>query len=109
MAPGGGHPISSYADLDTMSVHRTIITAAHIILAGPYELHRRAAQTLRNHRGFARHMRIDHCAPAETTAGIFSVKSNLFRLQSENLSNRHLVHRLKLRRHPSLCLVAFKA
>ena len=80
MAPGSGHSIRPDADLDAMSVHRTIVAAAHIILTRPDQLNRRAAQTPGNHRRFALHMRVDHCAPAETAASIFGVKSDLFRL-----------------------------
>ena len=54
-------------------------------------------------------MRIDHCPPAETATRIFSVKHDLIRFQAEDFGNRHLVHRLKLRGHPRLSLVAFKS
>ena len=79
MAPRCRHSIRPDADLDAMRVHRTIVTAAHIILTRPNELNRRATQTLRNHSRFALDVRVDYGAPAKTAAGKFSVESNLFR------------------------------
>ena len=109
MAPRGRQAIRTDADLDAMRVHWAIIASAHIILARPDKLDRRAPQTLRNHRRFALHMRIDYGPPAKTAAGKFSMKGNLVRFQSKDLGDSHLVHRLKLRRDPGLRAIAVKA
>src|SRR5437016_2333808 len=79
MTPGGRHAIRADANLDPMRVHRTIVATAHIILTRPDELYWSVAETFRDYRRFARHMRINYGAPAETAARIFSVESYLFR------------------------------
>src|SRR5205807_1576444 len=89
MAPRRRHAVRPDSDLDAMRVHRTIVTAAHIIFARPNELDRCAPQTLRYHRRLALHMRIDHCSPAKTAAGKFSMKSDLFWFQSQYLGDGH--------------------
>src|SRR5437870_13904707 len=46
VTPSRGHAIRADADLNAMGMHRTIVTATHIILARPDEFYWRAAQTL---------------------------------------------------------------
>src|SRR5439155_4264650 len=78
VSPGCRQAIRPDADLNAMRVHRTIVTAPHIILTRPNELNRGATQTFRNHSRFALDVRVDYGAPAKTAAGKFSVESNLF-------------------------------
>src|SRR5436190_9610824 len=98
--------IATDADFHSMRVHRAIIAAAHIIFARPNQLYRRTAKSLRDDGGFARHMTVNHSAAAEATTGEFSMKGNLLRLETEHFAHRHLIHRLKLGRHPGLRTIA---
>ncbi|SRR5260370_26508537 len=79
VAPCGRYAVRPDSDLDAMRVHGAIVAAAHIILASPNELDRRAAQPFGDHRRFALHVRIDHSAATKTTPGKFGVESDLFR------------------------------
>src|SRR2546421_727454 len=56
MAPCRRHTVWPDSDLDTMRVHRTVVTAAHIIFTRPNKLNRRAAQPLRDLSRFPRDM-----------------------------------------------------
>ena len=91
-----------------MRVHRTIVTAAHVVFTCPNKFDGRAAQALRNDGCLTLHVRIDHCASAKTTAGKFSMKSHLFGFQAQLLGDGHLIQCLKLRRDPGLRRVAIK-
>src|SRR5438309_313918 len=53
VTPCRRHLIASNANLDTMHMHRAIVTAADVIFARPDQFDRRAAKTLCNHRGFS--------------------------------------------------------
>src|SRR6185369_3260591 len=108
MTPGDWHSVAPNTNLNTMHVHWPVITAAHIIFAAPDQFDWCATKTFGDQRRFARYVRIGRRAASKTAAGKLSMKRNFVRLETEHLGNHHLVHRLKLRRHPRFRLVAFE-
>src|SRR5215831_18835938 len=96
MAPRCRQAIAPDTNLDSMRVHRPIVTAAHIIFTSPDQLNGRTPKSFGDGCCLARHMRIDHCPTAKTAAGEFSVKGYLLRFETEHLADSRLIHCLKL-------------
>src|SRR5215210_1324798 len=107
MTPGSRHPVATNTDLNPVHMHRTIIAPAHIVFAAPDQFDWRTANTFCNRGRFTWHMRISRRTPPKTATGKLGMESNVFGLETEHLSDRNLVHRLKLRRNPRFRLVTF--
>src|SRR5215216_4136803 len=107
MTPGERHSVTPNTDLNTMHVHRPVITTAYVVFAAPDQFDWRSTKTLRDPRRFARYVRIGRCTASKTAARKLRMESNFVRLETEHLGNHRLVHCLELRRHPRFCFVSF--
>src|SRR5258708_498122 len=108
MTPCRWQPIRANADLDAMSVHRTIVAALHVVFAGPNELHRSSSKTLRDRGCFTLDVRVRHCSSPESSASHLCVECDLVRFQSKDFSDRRLVESLELRTGPHFSAIAIK-
>src|SRR5713226_7528185 len=69
MSPRQRHTIRANADLNAMQMHRTIITALHIVFPGPDEFIRSTTKTLGDRRRLSLHVRIKCCSSPEASTG----------------------------------------
>src|SRR5712692_2768865 len=108
MMPCQWQSIRANADLDAMSVHRTIVAALHVVFARPDELHRSSSKTLRYRGCFTLDVRVRHCSSPESSTGHLRVKRDLIGFQTKDFSDRRLVESLELRTCPHLRTIAIK-
>src|SRR5215216_5457855 len=108
MTPGERHSVTPNTDLNTMHVHRPVITTAYVVFAAPDQFDWRSTKTLRDQRRFARYVRIGRCTASKTAAGKLRMETNLVRPETKHFGNHYLVHCLELRRHPRFRFVTFE-
>ena len=96
-----GAPLLVESPLDAVDGERTVVPAAHVVLARPDELDG-SVDALRDMGGLRDEIRDGVRAPAETAAEERRVDRHLLGLQAEDARDVLLVHRLELRPRPDL-------
>src|SRR6185503_2827025 len=82
VAPGSGETIRADTDFHAMKMHRPVVTALHVVFARPDKLDWRAAQTFRDRRRFALHVRVSNRASTKTATRHLCVKRYTLWLES---------------------------
>ena len=108
------HPVSSpwafKAGIELVEVHRTIQTAADVVLPRPLQLDRRSVGAVCLGDRYRLHdvVRPHVGAPAEAAARIERMDEDLLGLESRDLRRVRLIHGLKLIARPDLAAVGGK-
>src|SRR5207248_244946 len=96
-------------NLDAMQTHWAVVTALHVVLARPDQLDGSSLHAFCDGRGFALHVAVQHGATSEAATRHLRVKSDLLRLEAEDLRDGHLIYARNLGAGPGFGLVALEA
>ena len=107
LLPGDGGALRIDADAQAVDVRRPVVAAAHVVLARPDDLDRRARR-LRDLNRLGDDVARRGRAAAEAAAQEHRVDLDLLGRDAEDLRRRHLVHRLELRAGPDLALAVVR-